>query len=415
MRPECRSNPPRQVGTLLLLALMFFLLTILWVPVNPEPIAYGKHYYEANLWTEPTLRALPGTVANLLGLGPGGFIVGILLFQLLWLFLILVGLCRTPAASGDAPHRSGTAIGSAVIMLGFLFFFNSVVSTTNAIGGTVDVVAYALILLALFLCEGESEHSRLRVVAAAGLAVTAALVHEKTALDIAIVSMWLIWKQGWRRGLGFMIPAGIGVVLCLLLLGEETTVTPSPAKYWQALSGSLALPWSLNLWGVFLAGGMLWGIFLLSAARFLRQGTYGTGRWDKHRALVVLLMLSPCFLPLLVAVDTSRMVNLMWLPTFLLVREVDLAGMMSRSYTLRKSVLLLCLLQLLTPPLFVYKQRAVPLNCYARRALYLLVGAEGALALPYPLGLRATRRPDITRGNECWPPIRRALPRRRTS
>ena len=70
--------------------------------------------------------------------------------------------------------------------------------------------------------------------------------------------------------------------------------------------------------------------------------------------------------------------------------------------------MVLCLLQLLTPPLFVYKQRAVPLNCYGERVLDLATDPDGLLDLPYPLRLRAIHRPDITLGNECWPPIRRA-------
>jgi hypothetical protein len=70
-----------------------------------------------------------------------------------------------------------------------------------------------------------------------------------------------------------------------------------------------------------------------------------------------------CFGPLLAAFDTIRMVGVMWLPTYLLIREIDLKSALE-SVRFRQWTLGACFLQLLLPPLLLYLGGVAPYNCY---------------------------------------------------
>ena len=120
-----------------------------------------------------------------------------------------------------------------------------------------------------------------------------------------------------------------------------------------------------------------------------------------------------CFGPLLVALDTIRVVGVMWLPTYLLIREIDLKSALE-SVRFRQWALGACFLQLFLPPLLLYLGGAAPFNCYSRELMRFLPPAKDMVQTPTshdglapdvgPFGLYALNRPDIPDAIVCWPP-----------
>ena len=120
-----------------------------------------------------------------------------------------------------------------------------------------------------------------------------------------------------------------------------------------------------------------------------------------------------CFGPLLVGHDTIRMVGGIWLPTFLLIREIDLKSALELVH-FRQWALGACFLQLLLPPLLLYVDGATPFNCYSRmlivrflprgRDMALVPTSHGLWPAVGPFGLYALDRPDISNNIVCWPP-----------
>ena len=120
-----------------------------------------------------------------------------------------------------------------------------------------------------------------------------------------------------------------------------------------------------------------------------------------------------CFAPLLVAHDTIRIVGGIWLPTFLLICEIDLKAALE-TVRFRQWAVSACFIQLLLPPLLLYLGGAAPFNCYSRELVLRVLPPKTALG---PFGLYALDRPDISDAIVCWPPqpIRSGAPRRTQS
>ena len=167
---------------------------------------------------------------------------------------------------------------------------------------------------------------------------------------------------------------------------------------------------SLNLWGIILAGGALWIIFLVAAQNFLKT----TANYSTQGLIAIIIMTLLCFAPLLVAHDTTRMVGIIWLPTLLLIREIDLKRALD-FVRFRQWALGACLVQMLLPPILVYLGGAAPLNCYSRELILRFLPREKDMArIPTrhdglrpavgPFGLYALDRRDISNNIVCWPP-----------
>jgi hypothetical protein len=108
------------------------------------------------------------------------------------------------------------------------------------------------------------------------------------------------------------------------------------------------------------------------------------------------------------------MVAVIWLPTFLLIREIDLKSALE-TVRFRQWALGACSVQLLLPPLLLYQGGAAPFNCYSRELVLHVLPREKDLArIPMsddelkpavgPFGLYALDRPNISDAIVCWPP-----------
>jgi hypothetical protein len=384
---------------------VILVLAAFWVPIDVS--THGNYYY-ANLFTRVAPRALLGTVSGILHLEWKGFIVLRQLFQALWLFLIVFQLTK----SLQAQEGNSSSI-LEVSALSFLFGFNTVVFTTNGLSEFIDVVPYALVLCTVpLLLPSDGRATITRRIAATLLLVSAVMVHEKSVFDIAILAVWTTWKYGFKRSATLLLPSILGSLCFLWLVLTRKTQGLSPLDYFELLRGSLTflLRESLNVWGIILAGGVLWIIFLISAYRFLKT----TANYSVQGLIAIIMMTLLCFGPLLVAHDTIRLVGLIWLPTLLLLREIDLKSALD-SVRFRQWALGACFLQMLLPPLLVYLGGAAPLNCYSRELILRFLPHEkdmvqiptshgGLWPAVGPFGLYALDRRDLSNNIVCWPP-----------
>ncbi len=394
------------IKTFFITAISLF-LAALWVPVNSELIKPTPQYYYADVLWDPAPRAVLGTLVRVFSLSKTGFIVFLQLCQFMWLLLLLSVLAMR-AAGGHAPFPL-----FAVSALGFLFTFNSVVYSSNSIAGLIDVAAYLIILISAILLLYDRrfvpwKSGLLRQSTAVLLSILAVLIHEKSLFDITIIGVWLYGRYGLKAGLGFVLPTVGAAALFLGSVADNKTGGETVGDYFNIIPDALdfMVHSSFNLYGILLGGGMLWIVFVMAARRFVMDCNVLHRRAEKRRRLItVMAMAGLCLTPLVVAIDTNRMVGLIWLPTFLLVREVGFVREFQNSARLKRLVLSLCLMQILLPPLFIYGHGAVPLNCYSEGIISLARNPNHkADGMPTPLTLNIHDRTDITKGNKCWPP-----------
>ena len=127
---------------------------------------------------------------------------------------------------------------------------------------------------------------------------------------------------------------------------------------------------------------------------------------------IIIIMIILCFAPLSVADDTTRMVGLIWLPTYLLIREIDLKSALE-SVRFRQWALVACLLQVLLPPMLLYQHGVAPFSCYSRELISRFLPRERDITnfAVKPFGLYALDRGDLYDSIVCWPPRLIRLPR----
>jgi hypothetical protein len=391
------------------ITVVILVLAAFWVPIDVSSGA--SKYYTADLFTRFAPRALLGTVAKILHLNWTGFIVLRQLFQALWLFLIVFQLTK----SLQSQEESSSFI-LEVSALSFLFGFNTVVFTTNGISTFIDVVPYALVLCTVpLLLPSDGRATLTRRIAATLLLLSAVMVHEKSVFDIAILAVWTTWKYGFKRSATLMLPSILGSLCFLWLVAtKKTTQGHSPLESIELLrfGYTFLLRQSLNVWGIILAGGVLWVIFLVSAYHFLKT----TASYSVRGFIAIIMMTLLCFGPLLVGHDTIRMVAVIWLPTYLLIREIDLKSALE-SVRFRQWALAACFLQLLLPPLLLFIGGVTPLNCYSKLIVRFLPLANTMAYAPTidsgelapavgPFGLYNMDFGEgvISRAIVCWPP-----------
>jgi hypothetical protein len=386
------------------LAAAILLAAALWVPINPGLTLTNPAYYKADLFRAFEPRALWGTVAGVLGLSPVGFIVLIHIFHAIFAGLLLWGLARPIHADEKPP--SLLAVG----LMGFLFLFNTPILISNIASGLVDIPTFTLTLTAALILFWRDETPSLAALGLSALVgMLSILGHEKSIFDVTILAAWLLWRHGWKRAAAWY---GSVVLFYVLFISANANAKNAhnwtPTDYFNVLGdlGTYLLTNSFNIYGILLAAGFLWVVFFVAATRFWREGREKGARQGQFRLLLVAALFGLCLAPLALAWDTGRMVSLIWLPTFLLVRETGLLSGGSVQQIFKPGVLaLLCLLQVAVPPAFALKMGAVPINCYGQ-AFYLMIAKvfQPDSSRPSPFTLRIGLQPAFTKGNVCWPP-----------
>ena len=384
---------------------VILLLAAFWVPIDVR--GQGGYYYNADLFAHLAPRALFGTVVKIFHVRWIGFILLRQLFQTLWLFLIVFQLTRSLRS------QKGSSL-LEVSALSFLFGFNTVVFTTNGLSEFIDVVPYALVLCTVpLLLANDRDFTFTRRIIVTLLLLSAVMVHEKSVFDIAILTVWITWKYGIKRSAGLMLPSIVGSLCFLWLVANRATHNFSPVQHIKLLRSGLTFLFreSLNVWGIVLAGGVLWVIFAVCAWYFLKT----KANYSVRGSITIMMMTLLCLAPLLVAVDTIRMVGVIWLPTVLLICDIDLKAALE-TVRFRQWAVGACLIQLLLPPVLMYWGGAAPFNCYSRELVLRALPPEKNFArIPMsnhnglapavgPFGLYALDRPDISDAIVCWPP-----------
>lgn len=400
---QASISGPLRLLSLLLLAAAFLVLAALWVPVNPQLMLTNPVYYQADILRAFEPRSLMGTLGRLLYLSPQGFILLIQLFHVLWAALILWGL----SSPGDEEEPAAPLW--AVGLVGFLFVFNTPIFLSNVNSGLVDIPAFTMTLAAvLILFKGNRAPTPGRLAGAVAAMIVGILIHEKGIFDATIIGVWLLWRGGWRRSLLFYVPvAGFYAFFILINASAKNAHNWTPSDYFAVLAhiwDYLAYN-SFNVYGIILAGGMLWVLLGMVAYRFWRQGRIESVSEGWCRLLVVVAMVGLCLGPLAVAWDTNRLAALMWLPTFLLVRQTRLVPGLATARA-GVPVAILCLLHVFVPPAFALRMGAVPINCYAQEVYMALFRTYTKDFESYPrmITLRIGDQPAFTKGNRCWPP-----------
>jgi len=393
-------NSPILVLRSAIIVATLLVLAAFWVPID---LTAREQILTANLFVELTPRALVGTVANILSLENRHYILMRHFFQTVWLFLIVFEFAKSLSSQGKTNNDSTLEL----LALGFLFCFNTVVFTTNGLSEFIDIIPYALVLCAVpFLLPSDGRITIIRCVLATVFLVLAVVSHEKAIFDVAILMVWAVWKYGLRSSAKLALPGVMGCFLFLWLVSnEQNSAGLTVADYVVSTrsASDFLLRESLNLWGIILSGGVLWIIFASAAYRFLKT----RASFNLRGLILIAALLILCFVPLVAAHDTIRMVGLIWLPTFLLIRELHLKSFLE-SIRFRQFAIALCMVQLLLPPLLVYQHGAAPLNCYSRAVIFDSLPPKPQDTDLTPLSLYALEREDISDQIECWPlrPIR---------
>jgi hypothetical protein len=378
-----------------IISALLLLIVAFWVPID---YSYPGQYYDANLFKEIAPRALLGGIANIFHFTPWAYITIRVGFQALWLFLIVLDITKQLR---QKQYNRGYYIFE-VAVLGFLFCFNAVIYNNQGRSEFVDVVPYTLILCAIpLLIPRDQTYTVTRHLAATILLVLAVLIHEKSIFDIAILAVWATWKYGLNRSARLMLPSVLAS-LCFLwtVRNKAANYDMSPQDYINITGRefSFLLNESLNIWGIIFAGGALWVVFSLFAYNLIRIGGFKC-------FIAIAMMALLCLAPLMVAHDTIRMVGVIWLPTYLLLRETDLRPLLE-SIQFRKWAPAACLLQLLIPPVLMYQDGVVPYNCYSKWLIEHSLPTQEQVATSgvTPFGLYALRREDISSAIVCGAP-----------
>lgn len=404
MNDDVRSFDCGRALGLVALAAVLLLAATFWVPVNPQLMLTNPTYYHADLLQKIEPRALMGTVAGLLGLSQGGFIILIQVCHLLWAGLLLWGLSRPLPGQGTPPLWT-------VGLLGFLFVFNTPVFLSNVNSGLVDIPIFTLSLIAvLVLTDGDDAPSPLRLAVGALVMMLAVVGHEKSIFDATLIGAWMLWKAGWRRAGAYYLPVAIFYVLFIAANADAKNAHNwTPADYIKVIPNiwNYLFTNSFNIWGILLAGGFLWVVMAWAATRFVRHGGQTGGQAESlRRGALVLTLLGLSLGPIAVAWDTNRLVAVMWIPTFLLVRETGLAAALSVERRLLAASVVMAVLHIFVPPAFALRMGALPINCYSQSVYMALFRTYTRDFESYPrwITLRIGAQPAFTKGNACWPP-----------
>jgi hypothetical protein len=322
------------------------------------PDASSIQFDGISLFIDPKPRAVFATFANVLHLTVIEYSLAKLVFLLLWLYLLFTKLY-------ECLHVNKIFSGQGIVWLGLsvLFAFGLVAFLTINLG-YIDVVAYTFSLGCVLLATSRFAPSWRSILGIWILGFLAILTHEKSLFDLAIIGIWIWWQRGFKVSFITVVPALMAAILFLYLVSQKVTSGLPPATYIGILKANplSIVPDSFNAWGILLGGGSLWILyFILSIAMVCQAGCTK----EKYQSLLATLVMGAlCIAPLIIASDTNRMVDLIWMPCLLLICTLQWPGLFSS--ILGKILLVgLCAVQLLTPPFLMYNHGVVPMNCYA--------------------------------------------------
>ena len=368
-----------------------------WVPINfhAPSIYYGVDNFHG---IKP--RAIIGSIIYTLPIDKanmnlvGNVIKFISLF--LWLFLIISSFYHNLLKKGHWLIEKESI--SIYLALAFIFGASSLTYITLSPSGIIDAFPAAIVAFIIFssYLTGNSKVSITRVLLITGLLVVATWSHEKSLYDIAILLVWFSMLWGIKKGLLYFAPALFFSSALMLRMMHKVTSGESLDGYLKILSSGLDFFWNyaFSFWGILIGGGAIWGLYWIAGQKFIYSNNWQTKHWQ--RIFVIIVMLLICFLPLLVALDTSRMCASIWLPVVLVMQQLNL-NKLFKTRTTKLILLQLCIFQALLPPALIYERGMAPFNCYGLWIGHFLVKREVVnIKNRGPFDLSLHSRPDYT-------------------
>lgn len=341
------------------LALLWLFMASLWVPISMETVGY---YRDVNLLQELKPRALVNTVATLLGLSNWGFNALKVFSLFIWLTLILLSLSQKILA--PAEHNSRWVF-IRYLALSFIFAWSTVTFMTYGGVAILDAIPYCLVLIATLICLNIGPRSWLACLLVTILLLSAVLAHEKSLFDIAILGIWFSWRWGIFKAFRFFLPTAVSCLLFLWLVQNKGTSGLSALNYLAILHSGIEFMkvHSFSLLAVIFGGGALWGVYAIASYYFIAGSHSGFEILKRILLSVVLLLI--CFAPLLISWDTNRLVDLIWLPTFLMLMQLPEKNWAGENLFVSCALAMLCLAQLFVPPLLRTNDLVFAFNSYA--------------------------------------------------
>lgn len=143
-----------------------------------------------------------------------------------------------------------------------------------------------------------------------------------------------------------------------------------------------------------MGGGAFWALYWIASTQLIQSKEIKV--LQQQCMLIILMMFVICFAPLLVALDTSRLCALIWLPAVLVMQQVNLRELFCTKLR-RITLLLLCMVQMLIPPSLVYERGMAAFNCYGLWVgTFLPKRSEVNVQTRGPFSLSTHSRPDYS-------------------
>ena len=386
---------------LILLPLIYAYVLSIWVPPNYD---IGSIYNNVHLFDGLKPRAIFGTILEVLPWENYGkdYLANILRIISIFTWMYFINKQLYYSVLSREINKLNT--NSLLTFLGLSFIFSvSSITLLNLSPIFIDALPFAIIAYVAtsnYLLSEQEDTKKIFFITT--LLILATLSHEKSIFDILILLVWFSWKWGVRKSLWHFSPALLISLILLILMSKKVTSGDSLIDYVFILGNGLTFFWeqSFNIFGVIFGGGVFWLLYLITANQFLKNLSPQRNKF--LGLLTVFLMPLICISTLLVAHDTNRMVALIWLPLILIIKEINLYTVFYR-FQSKLFLLVLCLIQALTPPMLIYKNGMVAFNCYGLWMSQLLPGELTRQKTNEQFGLFRWYRPDLTESfiNKC--------------
>lgn len=338
---------------------------LLWLYSFWVPLSDGFYYewLQGNLFREVQPRALLGTIANLMNFDDRGLMFIKITSLWAWLVLIIWQLAKDILCDFSLKRFY------CLLCISFLFSFSTVTQMSFGPVMFIDVIPYLLVLVVYINLASDRSTSIRGYWINAILLTSAVAIHEKSVFDIGILFFWIFYKKGFKKSILALGPGILLSGLFLLMLRSKNLTGESLDTYVSILQrGADFLGDSFSTVEVLVGLGGLGILYLYLSTIFIKSRS---SMEDGVKRLVLSIsMFIGCMAPLTVAWDTNRLVGLIWLPTIILLVEVG-SDLFSRSSIPQMLFLgLLCVYQLLLPPILRFPPNVIiAYNSYAK-AIY---------------------------------------------